>query len=138
MDNKKFLLGTLIGGILLFFLGFVIYAILFENFFAAHAGIATNVMKTEMQFWPIALGNFSMAALLSYVFLKWAKVSSFTDGLKAASLIGLLTILNFDLIMYDTTNFMDLTGTLVDVVLFTVMTGLAGGVIGAVIGMGNK
>jgi hypothetical protein len=90
-----------------------------------------------MAFWPLILGNLSLAALLSYVFLKWANISSFGDGFKAGALIGFFMVLSFDMILYDTTNFMDLTGTFADIIVFTVMAAIGGGVIGLVLGMGS-
>ena len=79
---------TPISGIVLFFLGYLIYGILIESFFLDHTGSATNVMKTEMKFWPLILGNLSLAALLSYIFLKWAGITTFVGGLKTAATIG--------------------------------------------------
>jgi len=49
MDTKKFITGTMVGGIVFFFLGFVTYAILLPDFFAAHAGSALGVSKEELE-----------------------------------------------------------------------------------------
>jgi hypothetical protein len=43
-----------------------------------------------------------------------------------------------DLVRFATSNSLDLAASLTDVVVATVMTALAGGVIGAVLGMGSK
>ena len=99
-------------------------------------GSATGALKTEIMFWPLILGNLALAALLSYVFLKWAKIKSFGDGMKAGAVIGFLMALSFDMILYDTTNMMDLTASIVDVIVFAVGTAIGGGVIGLVLGMG--
>ena len=136
MDNKKLIIGTVAGGVTFFVLGFVLYGIVLESFFANHAGSATGVLKTEIMFWPLILGNLALAALLSYVFLKWAKIKSFGGGMKAGAIIGFLIALSLDMILYDTTNMMDLTASIVDVIVFTVMTAIGGGVIGMVLGMG--
>lgn len=78
MDGKRFIVGTATGGIVYFFLGFVFYAIIFEDFFMSNMGSATGVPKGEdMQYWPLVLGNMSWAALLTYVIQRWAKVGSF-------------------------------------------------------------
>jgi hypothetical protein len=139
MDIKKFMIGSLVGGIVYFLLGFVTYALLLEGFFAAHAGSATGVMKTaEMQYWPLFIGNVGHAALLSYIFLKWTNINSFGGGLNAGAVIGFFMILGHDLVQFDTSNIMDSTGTLADVAVYTAMTAIVGGVVGALIGMGKK
>lgn len=136
MDSKKLIIGTVAGGITYFILGFLLYGILLEGFFANHMGSATGALKTEIMFWPLILGNLALAALLSYVFLKWAKIKSFGDGMKAGAVIGFLMALSYDMILYDTTNMMDLIASIVDVIVFAVGTAIGGGVIGLVLGMG--
>ena len=138
METSKFIKGTIAGGVTYFFLGFLIYAILLESFFLNNAGSAIGVAKTEMEWWPLVLGNLSLAALFSYIFLKWANISSFGTGLKAAGMLGFMIALSFDMIMYDTSNIMNLTAAFVDVIAFTIMSAIGGGVIGAVLGMGSK
>jgi len=136
MNTKKFALGTLAGGVVYFLLGFVVYAVLLTDFYAAHTG--TGMTKTEMQFWPLILGQLSQAALLSYIFLQWANIKTFGNGLTAGATVGFLMTLGFNMIMYDTSNVMDLTGAIVDTFVYTVITGLVGGVVGAVLGMGKS
>ncbi len=138
MDTKKFALGTLAGGVAYFFLGFLIYAILMEDFFAAHTVKGIMKSETEMKYYPMVLGNLSHAALLSFVFLKWANIKSFGEGLLAGAIIGFFMAAGFDLITYDTAKIMSFIGASVDIIVYTIMTGLVGGVVGAVLGMGKK
>jgi uncharacterized membrane protein len=138
MDTKKFVLGTLAGGVAYFLLGFIIYAILMEDFFAAHTVKGIGKSETEMKYYPMVVGNLAHAALLSFVFLKWANIKTFSSGLVGGAIIGFLMVAGFDLLLYDTTKFMSMVGTLTDIVVYTIMTGLVGGVVGAVLGMGSK
>ena len=139
MDTKKFLIGTLAGGIVYFLLGFIVYALLLDSFFEAHSGTATGVEKTiEMQYWPLFVGDLAQAALLSYIFIKWANIKTFSAGLSAGLVIGFLMTLGHYLIQYDTTNIMDITGTIAEVAAYSIMTAIVGGVVGAVIGMRSK
>ena len=134
MDTKKFLTGTVVGGIAYFILGYLFYAVLFGDFFAANSGGATGVDKTEnMVWWSLILGNLVGAALLTYIFLKWAHISTFKSGLRAGAVIGLLMGLSFDLVMYATSYLLNLQAALMDAVIYTVMTALVGGAIGAVL-----
>jgi hypothetical protein len=138
MNSTKFIIGTIVGGIVSFVLGFLIYAILLADFFSAHSGTAVNAMKTEMEFWPILLGSFGHGALLSYIFLQWAKINTFSGGLKGGTVIGFLVAFSYDMISYDTTNLMDLTGAIADVVVATLMFAIIGGIVGWVVGLGKK
>ena len=135
MDTKKFLTGTLVGGIAYFVLGFLFYGLLLADFFEANSGSASGVMRAEdeMVWWALILGNLIFAAFITYIFLKWAHISTFKSGLLGGATIGLLLGLGYNLIYYGTSNMMTLTGALVDVVVGTVMTALLGGVIGAVL-----
>lgn len=133
MDTKKFLTGTLVGGITFFIMGFLIYVLLLEGFFMANGGGATDVVKTDIEWWALILGNLASAALLTYIFLRWAHISTFISGMKAGAVLGFLVTCSFDLIMYGTSNLMNLTGTIVDIVVWTIATAIVGGVIGAVL-----
>ena len=133
MNTKKFIIGTVAGGIAFFILGFLIYAVLLSGFFASNAGSASGVQKEQMDWWALVLGNMSFAALLSYIFLKWAHISTFGGGLRAGAIIGLFTNLGWDLVMYGTSNLMNLSATLVDVIAWTVVVALVGGIIGAIL-----
>lgn len=140
MDTKKFLFGTLAGGVTFFFLGYLVYGLALMSFFSAHAGSATGVAKSmeEMGWGALILGNFAYGALLTYIFLKWANISTFASGASGGAVIGLLMGLSYDMTSFGTTNIMDLTAALTDVVVSSVMTAIVGGIIGLVLGMGSK
>jgi len=140
MDTKKLLMGTVVGGIAYFFLGYLIYGMALTDFMAAHTGSATGVQRAmeEMVWWALLLGNFAGGALLSYVFLKWANVSSFGGGLSAGATLGFFVATTFDFTMFATSNIIDLTGVVTDIVAYSVMSGISGGIIGTVLGMGKK
>jgi hypothetical protein len=139
MDMKKFLTGTLVGGIAFFFLGYLFYGVLLAGFFSSHyAATATMKSMEEIVWWALILGNLASGALLSYVFLKWANIASFGPGASAAATIGLFIGLSMDLVRFATEGTFDLTASLGDVVVMTAMYGVAGGIIGAVLGMGKK
>lgn len=140
MDTKKFFMGTMAGGLTFFLAGWLIYGMALMNFMMEHAGSATGVSRSDedMVWWSLLLGNFASGALFTYVFLKWTNISSFGGGFRAAAAMSFLMAAGFDFTMYGTSNMMDLTGTVVDILAYTVMAGIGGGVIGAVLGMGKK
>src|SRR5271154_1887803 len=122
MDMKKFLIGTIVGGIAFFFLGYLVYGMALASFFSAHT--VTSSMKTmaDIVWWALIVGNLASGALLTYIFLKWAHVSSFGNGASAAATIGFFMSLSMDMTRFATEGTFDLTGSLTDVVAATVMT----------------
>jgi hypothetical protein len=139
MNTSKFLIGTLAGGITMFLLGYLCYAVLFENFFQAHAGTATGVQRemVDIVWWALILGNLLQGGLLSYIFLKWANIKTFATGLTGGIVIGIFLAFGVDLIYYSTSNISDLTSAIVDAIVYTVMFGITGGVVGWALGMGK-
>ena len=134
MDTKKFLIGTVVGGITYFILGYLFYGLLFMDYFNGNLGSATGVYRTDdLIWWSLLLGNFAGAGLLTYIFLMWAHISTFKSGLRAGTVIGLLMTLSWDLISYATSNILNLQASLMDVVIGTIMTAIAGAAIGAVL-----
>ena len=138
MDIKKFSIGTVAGGVAYFLLGYLIYGVLLAKFFAGNMGSATGVEKLPIDFISLFIGNLAGAALLSYIFTRWAGIKTFMTGAKAGAVIGLLMTLTFDLIMLGTTNIQNFNSVIVDVLASTLMTAIVGGVIGLVLGMGDK
>lgn len=138
MNTNKMLLSGVAGGIAFFLLGFLVYGVLLMKFFEANAGTATGVMKEPMDWWALILGNLAWGFLLAVIFVRWANISTFITGLKAGAIIGLLTGLSSDLMIYGTSNLSNLTGTIVDVLIFTALSAVAGGVVGLVLGMGKS
>jgi len=140
MSSNKFLIGTLVGGITFFLLGYLFYGLALSSFFMNHSVAPSGSMKNmdQIVWWALILGNLTSAALLSYIFLKLGNINSFGAGARMGIAIGFLMSFSMDLIRFATENSLDLTGTFTDVVIGTVMTAIAGGVIGALLGMGKK
>jgi hypothetical protein len=136
MTAKTRIMATLAGFVVLFMLGWLLYGMLLMDFFSTNAGSATGVQKTEdeMVWWALILGNVLQAYLLVYIFGKWANITTFAGGLQGGAMIGLILGYAYDLIMYGTANIMNLTAALVDPLIAAVMMGVAGGVIGWVLG----
>ncbi|MEP7321737.1 MAG: hypothetical protein ABI761_07450 [Saprospiraceae bacterium] len=132
MTSKTFI-AALIGGVVAFLLGYLIYGMALMNFMAANAGSATGVMKTEMSstnMIHIFIGNLAGAFLLAYIFDVWANIRTFSGGAQAGALIGFLMALSFDFVMLGTSNIMNFKGTIVDIFASAIMVALVGGVVG--------
>ena len=138
MNQRKFLLAGIAGGITYFFLGWLFYGILLADFMKNHAGSATGVDRQDMVFWSLILGNLFSGFLLSYIFVRWANITSAAAGAVAGAIIGFLTSAAYDFISYGVTNLSSKRGVLADIVTYTILSAIAGAVVGAVAGMGKK
>jgi len=129
MNAKIFLVSGVVGGIVNFFLGWLIFGILFESQFPVQEG---EIMNLTM----IALGCLIAGLFIAYIFTKWAHISNGKTGLKVGAIIGLFLALYYDLYnnATKTTANIDWQVMGLDVVLTVVMTALTSAVIAIVIG----
>jgi len=134
MDAKRFVIGTLVGGITLHVLGYLIFVLMFGAFFAANQGSATGVNRDVVLQWALALGNLSLAALVTLAVTGWPGTVTIGKGFKVGALVGFLVWFGVDFIHYAIFNLSNLAGTLVDPLLEIVHTGITGAVIAAVLG----
>lgn len=136
----RVLAATVAGGITFFILGFLIFGLLLEQMvMKPNMNTFPGLMNDPPLWVPLVLGNFVAAFLLAFIFDKWASISTFVGGLKAGAIVWFLMSL-FTQLMFIA--FMNLSKNyippIVDVVASLVMGGLAGGVIGLVLGMMKK
>lgn len=137
MDLKKLFMGGIVGGILFFLLGWLIYGMLLMDFMNNHTGAAGNVSRTEPDFLYLAIGNLAMGFLLAYIFIK-GNVNSMAGGFITGAVLGLLMSVGYDCMIYGTTTVISKTAMAADVAVSTVMTAVAGAVVAMVMGMGKK
>ena len=140
MNTTKMLISGIAGGIAAFFAGWLIYGILLMDFMTQNSGTATGVMRadTEMVWWALIAGNLLSGMLYSYIFNRWANISTLSAGLSAGAVIGLIMGAAVDLTMYGTSNIMALNGVLADIAASAVLGAITGAVVGWVNGMGKK
>lgn len=140
MNTNKVLLAALVGGVVYFLLGWVVYGMLLMDTYKSFAGSATGVNKgdTDMVLWAIFVGNVIWALLFAVIFDRWAKISTLQAGAVAGAWMSFLFSLSFNLLSYGTTNIMTFTGVLVDPIVSAVMGAIVGGIIGWVLGYGKN
>jgi hypothetical protein len=131
MTTQRFAIGTLVGGLVLFFLGYLVFGVVFADFFAANAGTATGVPKMPFDFVSLAIGQLAWGAALTLI-LGWASASSVGRAAKVSAIVGLLFFFGIDLTMFATTNTSTLKATVVDPILAAALFGIAGAAIAAV------
>jgi hypothetical protein len=136
MKTQKYILGTLVGAITWFILGFVVYALLLGGFFESQ--VITDASKEPMVWWAMILGNLATAALITYIFGRWAGIRTFAAGAQGGAVIGFFLSLGINSMMYSMTTLSTLTGHLSDVIVYTVISAVVGGVVGWILGMGSE
>lgn len=132
MSNSKIFTAGLVGAIVAFLLGFIVYGNLLAEFFVENSGSASGVMRgdDEMQWIPMILGHVTWGMLFAIVFGKWANISTFATGAKSGALLGFLIGASFDLIQLGSTHIASLKGIVVDIVVMTIVSAIVGGVVG--------
>ena len=131
MFSKSNLLATLVGAVVMFFLGYLIWGIATVDFFADHTIV--NTMKEVPNLGLIALGNLVGAFALSTLYSKWARGHhSMSEGFQFGAWIGVFVGIGMGLIWYATANWMDMTGHIAEAVIDIIYYGIIGAVIGLV------
>jgi hypothetical protein len=134
MNTKRLVTGTLVGGIILYAAGYLIFDLAFADFYAANTGSATGVARDPQLVWAVALGSLSYAALMTLAIGSRAGSSNIGAGVKIGAVVGFLLWFTVDFILYGVTNVTNLTRAVVDPLLELVRGGIAGGVIAVVLG----
>jgi len=139
MDIKKLFIGGIVGGILYFFLGWLVYGKLMAGFFTEHPGEVAMVERAQndMQFLYIALGSLFQGFLLAFIFVK-GNVGTVISGFITGGVVGGLSVAGMDCIMYGTTKMISKMTMAGDIVADVVMSAVIGAIVALVIGMGKK
>jgi hypothetical protein len=126
MNAKNFLVSGVVGGIVNFLLGWLLYGIVFESQFPV-----TGEMNVTM----IVLGSLVGSLFIAYIFAKWAHISNWKTGIQAGAVIGLFLGLYYDLynnVMRPTAD-IDWQTVGLDILITIVITALTGAAIAFVI-----
>lgn len=137
--NTRVIVASVAGGAALFLLGFLIYGLLLEGWMRSQMVEYKGLMNETPNFVTLIIANIVWALLVALIFDRWASISTFIGGLIGGAMISFLMILYYDLMNVSFMNlFTGFTAVFVDVVAFTLIGALAGGVVAAILGMMNK
>jgi hypothetical protein len=131
MDMKRLAAGTIVGGISVFVMGYLIFGIAVADFYAADS--IPGTYREAPVLWALALGNLSLAALITLGIESSHRAPTVGAGFGTGALIGFLAFFTVDFIIYGVTNIWGLSSTAVDPFLSALNSGIAGAVIAAVL-----
>ncbi len=136
--NNRVLVAGLIGGIVIFVLGYLIYGVLLAATMSENIVTGVERPMEEFQWAFLILGNLALGFLLAYILDK-ANALSFSSGASVGAVVGLLYAAAVDFTLYGVWNvFASMTGPIIDIIATTVMCAIVGGVIGWWYGRGRK
>ena len=141
MDWKRLVIGTLVGGIVIYALGYLIFIVAFGNFYAANVGSATGVTRDPEIVWAVFVGSCAYATLITLMIGITGAAVTTGEAMKRGGAVGFLLWVTADFIFYGSTNVQNLTRTAVDPVLELVRGAISGGIIGfilAKVGRGSQ
>jgi hypothetical protein len=138
MDTKRLVTGTVVSGITVFVLGYLIFDTTFAAFYAANVGSATGVARDTQLVWAVVLGSLSYGALITLAIGSRPGSPTMAAGVLAGAVVGFLLWFTTDFIIYGITNVVNLTRTIVDPLLELVRGGITGGVTALVLAKISK
>lgn len=138
MDVTKILLGTIVGAIVMFFSGWLIWGFGLHNFQTANTVQYEGLVK-EMPSLGITFAAMIATALLwSIIFNRWAGIKTFATGAKAGAMIAILTGLSTGFMNMSMMNLWTWPIVLSDLGGNLIWGAISGGVIGFILGRGQN
>lgn len=135
VNSKQFVIATVVGTIVLFGLGYLIWDMLFADFFAANSGGAVGVEREEQVIWALLLGTLGYAVFMNLVLGTRKQPVSVVDGLSVGAVVGFLLWFTADFTLYGVQDVSNLNATIADPLLELVRGAVTGGIVAAVVGM---
>ena len=133
MNIKRLVIGSVVGTVVLYFVGMLIWIVLFADFFDANTGSAMGVDREAMIVWSVVLGTLCYAVLLT-LGLEVSGKKGVGGGILVGAVVGVLIWGTADFILYGITNLNTLTGAVADVVLEGVRGAIGGAVVALTLG----
>lgn len=135
MNTKQFVVGIVVATVILFALGYVIWSMLFADFFAANGGGAIGVDRPEQIVWAVVVGTLAYGLLLTLGLKSRSRPDSIAEGVKVGAIVGLLVWGTADFILFGVTDMSNLTATVADTLLEGVRGAISGAGVAVAVGM---
>jgi len=133
MFSKANIISTIVATVWGFAGGYLLWGILADPVLQDHMGSVTGFMKDPPDFIHLILGCLIQAFAFSTIYGKWANGTfSAGNGLNLGLWTGVLMGLGSGLINFATSNMLDLTGTIINGVIYIVFFAVTGLLVGLV------
>lgn len=129
MNTKKVLISGIVGGVVYFFLGWLIYGILLMDFMTSNSNAGVMKSEDQMVWWALIISNLIFGILMAYVLIGVGNITSTGKGVTTAAITSFLIASGYDLGMYATSNVSTLKGLTVDILAMTIMSAIVGAVV---------
>ena len=121
MFSKNNLISTVVTTIWAFFGGYLLWGILGDPFLKEHLGAGAGNMPETPNFTFLILGCLIMAWAFSTIYSKWARgAHSISQGAEFGLMLAILVGFGSGLIDHSTGNILDMTGTLINGIIYIV------------------
>jgi len=129
MDSKRLAIRVVVGAVVMYAVGFLLWQVLLAGYFEAHAGPGAPDMDMSQTpvLWASILGTLCYATLVALA-LDWSGAADPGAAIKTGAIVCLLMWGMVDLTFYAFFGFMDVVGAFSDIALEGVrgaVTGLA-------------
>lgn len=136
--KTKFFLAVLAASVLAFFGGWLIFGIIFNEYYSSNTNeVAKVLMKSPPSIWAIAVSNIAWALLITWVLQKTGS-TNMMKGFRTSIWVSFLVVLVFNLSMYAFWNIYELPFLIADSVISSIFWGIVGSASGAILGSGQK
>jgi hypothetical protein len=133
MFSKSNIISTIVATIWGFGGGYLLWGLIGDPMLLDHLESSTGVMKEMPDMIHLALGCLVQGFVFSYIYGKWANGTfGGGNGLNYGVWLGVLVGIGGGLINYSTSNILDLTGTLINAVIYIVFFAVMGALVGLV------
>ena len=129
--KTKFILAGIAGGLVSFFLGWLVYGILLWSYYEKNITHYDGLTKEMPVMWMLILSNLVSGFFIAFLFEYWARIRTWGKGFLGGLIVGLFWVTAYDfsfMLMYNLYGYKVL---IVDILV----AGLFYGVIGAIEGL---
>jgi hypothetical protein len=134
--NTRLIVAALLGSVVSFFLGWLVYGILLAPYYEANEVHYHGLQRLhgDMRLYGIYLSQLSTSFLLAFIFQQWARIHTFGKGFVGGMIFGFFTAVSINLYMWSSMNLFQWEVYAVDAVVNALFLGIVGGVIATILG----
>jgi uncharacterized membrane protein len=134
MDAKRIVVGTIVGALVIYALGFLIFNVIMESFYAANMTSVPGVFHESQIQWAIIVGEIGSAALLTLGILSQRGTPTLRTGAITGAVVGFLLWVTADFVYYGLANVWTLTVVIVDPFVEAIHFAISGAIVALVLG----